>query len=377
MFRVAFSVITLLVIPTLTRGDNEPLRERFLKEARDGWLRIKAAARHVDGIAEKREARAGKTFLTEQVRFKVNGDFFVCEEDRKITSGDQGELKEIRRIRAVGTNSKYWFALRRKKPDSSWALAGTENSPDSTHVGAPLGYAVLLGLFRYLDAPFTIMCMPLASMVGESGFKLERIEEVRRNERKLAKVTFRYTAPPEAVAFHKDKNPRVTIYAIALRGGWMLLDPEASWALQEYSVEILLPSNLGVNDPVRVTGAIEYKNAKESVPLPFKVVLEDFGQERTEFTFQKLVQREVPEEELTVSAYGLPEPVVTRKQRGHSRDILYSPDRLCSSPPHSLRVPLPSRALFIGASVRSPLPATLAWADQAAKIQKDRERPHP
>ncbi|MBI2807077.1 MAG: hypothetical protein HYX68_19020 [Planctomycetes bacterium] len=138
-------------------------------------------------------------------------------------------------------------------------------------------------------------------MITEAGFKLEKVGELTRDGRKLAKIEFTYTPPKINVEVVNGRPVRRDMHMTKMRGGWMVLDPERNWSLQESSLDLV--------GGEKNTCIVEYAKSDSGVFLPSRVFEKDNAVSVWEVTFSDLTIRDIPEKEFTLTAYGLPEPM--------------------------------------------------------------------
>jgi hypothetical protein len=273
----------------------ESLRSRFLAEGPKGWKTLDRTVRQMEGKWVGHYKLGVHPMVIQEAKFKINGNLLVYEETRKIQD------EKINRVIALGANSKYQFGLQQHRPPSSWAMVYTGAPTDPMDFDHPYSRATGTGFVRFLHAPFTVNCMPIAEMIGESGFKLENIEEVPRDGKKLAKIEFRYTPPKITQELVKGKPIRRNFHMTKMRGGWMLLDPEQNWSLQECSLDL--------EGGEKNTRIVKYAVSDGGLHLPSSVFEKDNSKSVWEVTFSNLRIRDIREEEFTLTVYGFPEPV--------------------------------------------------------------------
>jgi hypothetical protein len=272
----------------------EPVRARFLNEGPKGWKALRTTALQLEGTFVGKYKLGVHPLVIEESKFKVNGAFLVYEETRTNLEG------KVARVIALGVNSKYRFALHQPRPQSSWALADHGSASDPMHVDHPYSRASSLGFVRFLNSPFSVNCLPIPEMISEAGFKLGKVDEVTRDGKKLAKIEFTYAPPKVIPELVKGKPVRRHIHMTKMRGGWMLLDPERNWSLQECSLDL--------EGGEKNTCVVEYANSDGGPLLPWRVIEKDNAVSAWEVTFSNLRIRDIPEEEFTLTAFGLPEP---------------------------------------------------------------------
>jgi hypothetical protein len=272
----------------------EPLRARFLREGPQGWEGLRTAMQKLEGSYIGRHILAEQAPMAHQAKFKVNGEYLVSEETRKDADG------KIVRLLAHGVNLKYKFGLEQNNPPSSWTVTETGPPGDRLRMDHPYTRALAMGFLRFLNAPFTVGAVPIAEMIREPGFKLIEVDEVVRGGKKLAKVKFKYNPPKVTPELGPNGVPiRFDAHLTQMRGGWMFLNPERNWALEECELDL--------EGDEKSSCIVGYREVQDGIFLPSHV-LDKEGPQTWDVAFTELRIRDIPAQEFTLSAFGLPEP---------------------------------------------------------------------
>jgi hypothetical protein len=282
-----------MVVASQSLSAQEALRDRFLTEGPKGWLTLSSTLQQLQGTCISRYSVGNNEAITSETKFKINRELLVYEESRKVPGGEDS-------ARVLGVNSKYRFGLQKESAGTSWLLADSGAPSDRLHIQHPYARAASGGFIRFLDAPFTICFMPISEMIKEDGFKLGEISEVTREGKVLVKVAFTYVPPKISPELVKGKPIRIDKHMTKLRGGWMLLNPDANWAIEETGMDL--------EGGKKGSSVVDYVKSERGFFLPSRVVDKSVYPSTWDVTFAGLSSREIPESEFTLSAYGLPEP---------------------------------------------------------------------
>jgi hypothetical protein len=191
-----------------------------------------------------------------------------------------------------GMNSKYKFTLESAPGKDSWVVSGllafNDQSAANWPPPVPVGYTAPLW-------HFLVCYRPIAEIIQDPNFTVVSISAIdcRSN---LIKLSYEYKYPP---------SERVD-------NGYALLDPEAFWCVKEQKVE----QRLSKASVVTLKSNNQYHSHANDFPVLDRTLetfewvkdgnIEARRQKVYEFSFQ-LVD-DIPEEEFTLSAFGLPEP---------------------------------------------------------------------
>jgi len=268
------------------------LVDRFNAEAPRGWAELRQTSRNVRGVLHKskvlREGGRIKTTSRKRIEFKLSRANML-ELDRVEGDGDSDGASGV----AV-RNDRYAFWLRRSDSGSPW-VANTVG-PDK---GGQVETAIADGALQCFDASWKVLEMSLPSWLNTPGFKIVAIGDADDGEDRLVRLDFHYDPA--------DDKAQET----AIRGGWILFEPSRFWCIRKY--EVITPWG-------RVFGEIEYSDA-DSVPLPRRYRWELLNEKKgassiTVLEVTELAVGPTPDEEFTLSAFGLPEPPLGDPRRG-------------------------------------------------------------
>ena len=300
--RIVFLVpfVVLLSIPEIDNHgfsiaqDGISGRERFLAEAPLAWEKYGTRARRFQGSIERITIQlAPKKEVMKRDRCELKQrdgcSLFLVQ---GLVDGSPPNTEGL----VMGINDRYGFELRRQTPTAPWTVVqidGDLSNGMKFGLGSPPDEAVIY----WSTCPTTLALIPYFSWGGikDPNFTLNKVTSVTRNERQAVKVEFAYRSPAD-----KPRIPSLN--------GWVLYDPQRFWVIHEYNVQVEWTSS-GVKASTVAT--YEYEVTADGLPIP-KQVIQRFtpvgGVDReSRFEFD-LKESNVPENDFTLSAFGLPEP---------------------------------------------------------------------
>jgi len=276
-------------------GESAPWPERFRKEAPLSWRRYSAWAERLQGsvLVNNETTAPSKAILWKgSCEFQQRAGFAKFQEQHEYWSR---ELDTTGSIAVV--NPRYGFLLKRGTPDAPWTVAEVDTTlgENSKYLGrGSPGEQIRF----YTTCPFTfrIMCKTLGLIPLESGFTTKEVTPLIRAGRELVKVEFEYEPPANAF-----RTPAAS--------GWVVYDPAHFWVLNEYNVILNWREN-GLDD--HRSGSLEYELAEGGYPIPKSAIGDSYVAKQeyrtsSHLTFQ-LAQKDIPESEFTLTAFGFPEP---------------------------------------------------------------------
>lgn len=276
---------------------DEDLRERFRNEAPVGWHKMSDLLLHsrskvqlkvyvlTDGDQKLHYTVDSSCAFNGILQRRIEGITTWAEDGRQSSYANARNAKNAFEVQgAVGAANRY--ALIKKYSDPTLTLWDTEDLlEDGTWQVDPLIYG-----------PFSIYQSALAEICKSPSFQISELSNA---------------VDGVFVAF-QDKHPSDGTY----REGTMTLDPGNSWAVLRYHIELPSPKKQDLR--LAFDGTIEYeefpfkdtqlrlpKHAVENQGTADEVLMG--GGERFEYTLVDFVQSEVPDNEFTLSAFGLTE----------------------------------------------------------------------
>lgn len=271
-------------------SQDDELKARFFAEAPGAWDRLELAYASVEGEATVTEegtgAAAGKVSTVKRhERFAYGKDRALIE-----SAGDDGKS------RVICVNDKYSFLIKRATKSGPFHIeyAGGEKQPAVEHVNAYIKI--------YTDLPFTSFPVKYRDMITDKSFRLRRITRSTIEGEEQVKVEFSYV-------FTGGEKPKAV-------SGKLNFAPAFDWALRESDMVV---------EGVTHHAEVDYVRTAGGVPRPTRVTSRSTGPDQTgrfgekgasagklqTYLFDRWDFREVPARDFTLTAYGLPETIVT------------------------------------------------------------------
>lgn len=268
------------------------LRERFLREAPQGWSRLRDAEKDACGVlhVETWDVRGGErqegTGLDRIVNFKTNKDYArVIMGFRNYSASKANPDAE----RAIVVGPDYEFVADRPSPSDQFSLRGVNSVKPTRDHG--LVYEKTY-LYRALRAPheFWHGNLSLEKLASDPRFEIRKISEDWSPVGRVVRVAFSLDSPKLQQCW-KD--------------AWMELDPDNDWALMK--------AEYTSRDGNRWSIANEYRLDRQGRNIlgRFKQVISDPKTGTSGhylLTMDDLRSEPTSESEFRLSAFGLPEP---------------------------------------------------------------------
>lgn len=274
------------------------LIQRVLDEAPRGWAKLKDAVSAVEGRATVKETSVdGKgEARIRQIDFKMNQSSFVFIETTTGSSGQTGVSS------AGGRNLKYSFSLSRNADNEKWNLlqVGTEE-PSNPYV-----LAREVGFLRSLEAPWTIIGQDLSAAFASGRCQLLGAQE---SEEGRIKITFDMAFPIENQPLGGGNRST----SVSVKGGRALLNPASFWRIEEYDLVAEVELGKMPAFSFQSTGTSQYGSlGPEDLPVVKQVTYRRASLDGKDGTVSEcevtnLKVREIPQSEMLLTAFGLPE----------------------------------------------------------------------
>ncbi len=281
-----FLAILTVAVPSPAADSLASMRAKFFSEAPKGWEELESAAQTIEVTATSqtvaRSSKAGSDrVIVRNFLFLRNRQMQLYHLMQKTVNGKRSFDGEV----LLGSNGLYRFLLAKKSGSDNFVLRSFGSETSEVDPSTEL-------LDTFLSLPWSIPGYRLSSLVKSASFKLVDIKREQAGKGELVKVEFRTASPQND--------------ARSLRGGWILFEPDAHWAMQQFEVE--LPSK-------KVSGQVAYEVDDSGFLRPKRVsYVETYtsaslstGRYEATCDFQNFEYRVVPESRFTLSAFGLPE----------------------------------------------------------------------
>jgi hypothetical protein len=272
------------------------LQQRLVQEAPFRWEEYARLSGELQGVLSVSHAGTLNAYrYNSRMDYKTNGRGKTLKVATKDVRNGKVEQEDEE---VFGFNPRYAFTLRRKSPSSPWILTDLLDLSSSTDLGRVAfrlnDYLACVSYAVRLDSE------PLAEVLRKPAFRIGHCRKVERDGEELMEVTFTYS---KEQANRKRRNLK----------GRLLFDPSRYWCLRSGDVEVTGDTLSGTRK-IRVT---QSDHAGES--LPFFRVFEADGDwvSPAGWSNQQRIRYEVtlsqpthlpPDEDFTLSAFGLPEP---------------------------------------------------------------------
>jgi hypothetical protein len=291
-----------LVVVLVGKGHAEEAtdwKERFLKESPLRWQDYKDM-KILQGSFVSSAMMGDKTVHQSRLEFKQNKTCALVSTQRLQSNGQPAVLN--------ATNARYGFQLKRLTPGKPWAITGQNlNLKDGYKLSRT---APAEAVQNWLSHPFTLdgtAFTRLPVLVKDPDFSVQGANPVVRDGKALVEVHF--TSKPK-----RFEAGQLAGAWMPVRGGRIVFDPERYWVIHECEIQLQRsPQEHDATDSV--VGTFEYTDGKKKIPIPRRITRKwaVMGTKSTE-DFDLSEREDVPDDEFTLSAYGLPEPVEMQAQ---------------------------------------------------------------
>jgi hypothetical protein len=202
-------------------------------------------------------------------------------------------------IQVFAVNPNYAFALRRQSSSSPWALWQMQKRENAEPGKLAATFEDQIAASRIF--PLRIQREQLSDLVRRPEFRVLGCRGFPAANPAVMEVDFDYPHPP---------GPE----ASPVQGGKLVFDTARSWCLSSYEVRVRIERPKGRG--IWKMKILEWGEAEEALPVPRTVVLIndldfDDGKDVYEWKLKydlNVPERTPPDEDFTLSAFGLPEP---------------------------------------------------------------------
>lgn len=298
--QLAFGGILLLSL--CSQGSSaEGWKERLLTEAPPKWRdleqyysKIDVSYRKVIGAPPEGKPFPWSFVGTVQLDIRENGERIVCTTHRvgKDRAGKQEDSTQV-----DGVNSRYAFQLVKTTPDAdTFVLANLEPVSDKARekIRGKVDFTMI----------FKIQGKRLTDIIEDPLYTIKAYG-VQRKEREVVQMEYDF---PLA---HWDRTDASQKGASPVEHGTVIFDPKHSWCVLKYHFDN--PNWIG-------DGTLEYGEEVDGFPIPRRCTYtakskKGHGNQLITYEFDKIVHRDIPESEFTLSAFGLPEMPLPGEQK--------------------------------------------------------------
>jgi len=281
MFRLV--LLTILLSPP-----PDEWKAKFHEEAPNAWAKYATRARRLQGslVVTTRSLDENKIVYSNHFELKQREGCSFFLEQYGVEGGDE----EGRRGQISAVNPYYAFTLKRKTSESPWAAAGAGKELWNAE------YAPSHLTEWILRAPYTFVAIvnTLEARLDDPEFSINKVAPVDDGDGQFLKVEFKYDPV-------KNKNHK------PLRSGWVLLDTKRYWVMRAFEARTLWGD--GSRD---FAARFEYNDTPDDFPI-LKTILVTAKIPTKNRSFEsvysyQLQERDLPEREFRISAFGFPEP---------------------------------------------------------------------
>jgi hypothetical protein len=278
---------------------DETLKQRLFQEAAVQWREYEQLSRECQAIIIWSHSGTinGGYKIESNSEYKTNGRSIVI----KSFGRDSSESKPQDQV--FGINPKYAFHLSRRSPDSPWLLEEIIEGNSTPNYGLIRRIIddVTTTINYGVSFPYAAR-LPLWEVISQPEFQIKGCRMVRHEERELVEVTFLYD--------YRQGN------SVTKLSGRLLLDPSQYWCWHFCEMQMegkIAKGSLklwGVqSDQVQGFPPLKriWEEENEAVSIHDDKV-RNHRRMRMEVTLNRL-KRQLGDEEFTLSAFGLPEPV--------------------------------------------------------------------
>jgi hypothetical protein len=297
MFMRLWSVAAMLSffggLPSNTATAGEPeLRRRFETEAPRQWKAYVEFAKHLQGSHET-------TCIDRLASNKVTSVFRLeRKQNSSCMSNQQEDLGQEPRGTCWVKNGTYAFQLTRKGNQKPWAISQIKTDPgdgDNSFLG-------MLTKDACGPCPLLLFRGWLPELVEKPGFRVLSVKDLPRGGQNFAQIEFSYTL---------DENEKKEKGLIYMEKGSFILDPNRYWAVCEYDVTTVFPTD----GKVKVHYTAEFRDNGKGFPILTKGVsrLQEAPPNGKRIDAEHRDEYQIEEgypgfDAFTLTAYGLPEP---------------------------------------------------------------------
>lgn len=267
--------------------DSPELRQKFLRGVAESWKQVQKMSFRADCEVTRMVRTSGKPPDGPHVTRFVLG----IQGNNGLRSGTK---KGIRYVQA--SNDDYAFVILESPSTGKYSVQFLEQKRVSAAIDSSIEAAAAESRAIALAA-YCLWMEPLAQIVKQKTFEIQRVYSVAVDGRTHVKVEFDYR--------RDDRSPNGGEH---YRNGYVICDPARKWVVCEYGATLVGAD--GVEFEWKTM--LEHRDAVGDMPLATKIAnhltRRDVGYQSDTVLRLRLHSGELTEEELRLSHYGLPEP---------------------------------------------------------------------
>ena len=229
-----------------------------------------------------------------EIKFAASGDYRKCETillemGASLRANKDAQAKSLyQRVDCIGPRGTFTLGwptreaspeLREFRLEGSSALSQYDAKVDS-----------------FLRAIYSLPFKNLADLMTDDQFQISRVDSTVVEGHDCARVEFRYQSH---LSVEKTKNPQKNSTGRSLLGSFVT-DPTLGWALRSW--EYSTPGT----DSSQAT-EITYHPDPSGLPVPAEIVAISNKARRNQITFPQFAFGTTPDQEFTLTQYGMPE----------------------------------------------------------------------
>jgi hypothetical protein len=300
------SLLSLLVIAVqparaLSQKFEESLKQRFLGEAPARWVEYAQRSEMLQGKLTSHMVDDQGTRELLIAEYRTNGKARLCTYERKP---ENHPLPDNHPVTLYAANPKYAFCLQRPSENSAWVLVqyidlSKETLPE-------LWKSRFEGFHSEATLLILVVSQPLLEILQNPSFEVQDCRTVQLGADEVVEVscTFEQSDGP-------GRRPgRVT--------GTIHVDPKRFWCLRSADLVAHFKDDKRFKSGTTKLRVSELGESAESVPFPKKFEIHrnfishsgEIVEGHAQTEYELILPSHLPaEEEFTLSAFGLPEPI--------------------------------------------------------------------
>ncbi len=277
------SVLCCLSVPVLPAQEHNPqLQDRFIHGVKQSWEKLQHISFRARCTYTGSDSASGKV-ETREYEIGIRGP-------NGLQTGVRDGVSFVQ-----ARNDAYAFMLHRSAAGTSLQFVeriGVDASIDA-RIAAIEEQPRAMALAAYY-----LWTEPLAHVLRRDAFEIERVHALRTEDHEFVRVEFNYAIDDPSQKVHDRFSD-----------GYLVCDPARHWIVNEYGATFL---NLNDNATGLLRTVLEHGDAIGEMPVATRIsqsmVRRDVNHTSESVITLEVIDRDLREEELYLSHYGLPEP---------------------------------------------------------------------